>query len=211
MSFVVALLGAESTGKTTLARELTQALADGNRSVACVAEYLREFCDGHGRTPREDEQAGIAAEQTRRITEAAATHDVVVADTTALMIAVYSEHVFGDSRLYAQAERAQRDIDLTLVTALDLPWQADGLQRDGPQVRVPVDERVRASLQRAGVAYSVVSGTGSSRLAAALSAARHAMQAASAEDELRAAAPRWQWHCERCGDADCERHLLPRR
>jgi nicotinamide riboside kinase len=168
--FVVTLLGAESTGKTTLAGELGLALANRGRRVAVVGEALRDFCDRHARTPREDEQAAIAAEQTRRIAEAARGAEIVVADTTALMIAVYSDLVFGDTGLYAAAEAAQRDVDLTLVTALDLPWLADGLQRDGPHVREPVDERLRAALARSGVAFETISGSGPARLAAALAA-----------------------------------------
>ena len=53
-AFVVALLGAESTGKTTLAREIGAALAARGRSVAVVGEALREFCDVNARTPRRD-------------------------------------------------------------------------------------------------------------------------------------------------------------
>jgi nicotinamide riboside kinase len=208
MSRVIALLGAESTGKTTLGRELADALRAEGHDVGLVAEYLREFCERNGRTPKVHEQAGIAAEQTRRIAEAAQAHDIVVADTTALMIAVYSEHVFGDRSLYAQAEETQRGYALTLLTALDLPWLPDGLQRDGPQVREPVTAQVRASLSRAGVAYSVVSGSGPARLASALAAVRHALH--SSVDVEDAAPIRWQWTCERCGDVDCERHLLPR-
>ncbi len=44
---------------------------------------------------------------------------------------------------------------------------ADGLQRDGPHVREPVDALVRAALARAGVAYAVVHGRGPERLASA--------------------------------------------
>jgi nicotinamide riboside kinase len=208
MSRVIALLGAESTGKTTLARELADTLCAEGHDVGLVAEYLREFCEQHARTPLAHEQAGIAAEQTRRIAEAARAHDIVIADTAALMIAVYSEHVFGDRSLYAQAEETQRGYALTLLTALDLPWLPDGLQRDGPQVREPVTAQVRASLSLAGVAYSVVSGSGPARLASALAAVRHALQ--SSVDVEEAAPIRWQWTCERCGDVDCERHLLPR-
>ena len=207
--FVIALLGAESTGKTTLAEALVHALRGDGRSAALVTEYLREFCDEHQRTPRQSEQAGIADMQTRRIADAARTADLVVADTTALMIAVYSDKVFGDTGLYASAVDAHRACDLTLVTALDLPWQADGLQRDGPQVREPVDAMLRAALARAGIDYSVVAGHGPARLAAALQAVKHALALPRAEDES-AANPRWQWVCERCGDVDCERHLLPR-
>jgi len=42
-----------------------------------------------------------------------------VADTTALMTAIYSEIVFGDTSLYAGVEAAQRRCDLTLLMALD--------------------------------------------------------------------------------------------
>jgi len=208
--FVVALVGAESTGKTTLAGELRDALAADGREVVVVPEYLREFCDRMRRTPRADEQPHIAFEQTRRIAEAAATHDVVVADTTALMIAVYSDTVFGDRSLDDDAAVAHRRYDMTLLTALDLPWIADGHQRDGEHVREPVDARVRAALQRAGLPYAIVAGRGPARVAGALKAVRHALDIARPDDEA-AANPKWQWVCERCGDVDCERHRLPRR
>ena len=207
--FVIALLGAESTGKTTLALALRDALAAEGRDCVVVPEYLREFCDREQRTPRIDEQRGIAAEQTRRIEAAALAHPFVIADTTALMIAVYSHQVFGDTGLYPHAETAHAHAcDLTLLTAPDLPWQADGLQRDGPQVREPVDAKVRAALQRSGVAHSVVFGRGAARLDAALACARRALDPPPSAAEQPSV--RWHWHCERCGDADCERRrLLP--
>ena len=175
--FVIALLGAESTGKSTLAAGLGAALGARGLRVDVVAEALREFCEREGRTPRADEQAAIAATQTRRIEEAAASSEIVVADTTALMIAVYSDLLFGDTNLYAAAEAAQRRCDLTLLTALDLPWQADGFIRDGAHVREPVDARVRAALARAGVAFVPVAGLGAARLDAALAAVDRAVAA----------------------------------
>ena len=204
-AFVIALLGAESTGKTVLAAALATGLTSPARRIALVPEYLREFCDRHGRTPRPDEQAHIAAEQSRRIEAAAQGHDIVVADTTALMIAVYSEHVFGDTALYTSALAAHARCQLTLLTALDLPWQADGLQRDGPHVREPVDAAVRHALTRANLAYSVVSGSGNARLESALACVRRALAPPPPETD---SGKRWQWHCERCGDTACERHAL---
>lgn len=205
-AFVIALLGAESTGKTTLAGDIARQLAQDGRRVARVDEALRDFCAREGRTPRVDEQAGIAAEQTRRIAEAAATHEIVVADTTALMIAVYSDLVFGDRSLYPAALADQAGVDLTLLTALDLPWEADGVMRDGPHVREPVDTLVRSALASASLPFSVVAGRGEQRSRNALEAIRRAM-APVADETVRG---RWHWVCERCGDADCERHLLPR-
>lgn len=208
-AFTIAIVGAESTGKTSLAASLHAALSQEGRHVALVREYLREFCDRCKRTPICVEQNAIAEEQTRRIDDAAGSADIVIADTTALMIAVYSDLVFGDTSLYAGAEAAHRKTDLTLLTALDLPWQPDGLQRDGPHVRAPVDSKVRSALQRAGVPYAVIAGSGAERTAAALKAVRHALGGPAFPDEA-GANPTWHWVCERCGDVDCERHLLPR-
>lgn len=204
-AFVVALLGAESTGKTTLARGLAQALAAPGTRTAWVAEYLREWCDQAGRTPARYEQRAIAHEQARRIDAAAvAGHEAVVADTTALMVATYSDIVFGDPSLLAEAAASHRRYDLTLLMALDLPWVADGLHRDGEHVRAPVDATLRRELLRQGVAFSVVGGSGEARLQNALAA----VAAARRPRHTAAGAPRWHHVCARCGDADCERHLL---
>jgi nicotinamide riboside kinase len=212
---VLALLGAESTGKSTLAAELTEALAARGQRVARVDEVLREFCDRLGRTPTQAEQAGIAAEQARRIDAASraapggrAPH-WVVADTTPLLTAVYSEMVFGDRSLYAEATAVHaRQVDLTLLTALDLPWLADGLQRDGPHVRVPVDALLRGALVAGGIGFSVIAGQGEARVAAALAAWAAWERAQRSAPPNSATATRWRHWCARCGDPDCERHLF---
>lgn len=206
---VIAIVGAESTGKTTLATGLTEALlADGVNAVM-VPEVLREFCDVQGRTPCPHEQVGIAQEQTLRMVQAAQVHDVVVADTTALMTAVYSDHLFNDQSLYAQALTDHAFADLTLLTALDLPWQADGLQRDGAHVREPVDSLIRQHLVSARLAFSVVAGQGMHRQDQALLAVRQSLSAAQRAQD-NAGRPRWRWMCEKCDDGDCEQHWLPR-
>lgn len=208
---VIALVGAESTGKSTLARELTASLEADGLVVAHLDEYLRTFCDAQGRTPRQDEQATIAAEQTRRIAAARDARllpvDVVVADTTALMTAVYSELVFGDTTLYPQALADHRQADLTLLMALDLPWVADGLQRDGPQVQQPVDHLLRSALLGAGIGFSVIGGQGPQRLANAR-AAWAALQRSGQPRPRDAGA--WRHRCGRCGDPACEQHLFSR-
>ena len=173
-AFVIGIVGAESSGKTQLALALHTRVAAEGLSAALVGEALREFCNERRRTPHQAEQTSIAAEQTRRIEVAAAAHSVVVADTTALMTAVYSELVFGDASLYAMAEQAHRRCDLTLLTALDLPWQADGLQRDGAHVREPVDALIRAALQRMSWPFAVIAGQGDARLQSAWRAVQQA-------------------------------------
>jgi len=211
----IAIVGAESTGKTTLAAALAERLraADAGR-VAWVPEVLREWCDATGRTPLAHEQGAILRAQHERIAEAAATHDWVVCDTTALMTAVYSTLVFGDdSQQQRAAELHARMPTVTLLTALDLPWVADGHQRDGPQVREPVDALLRALMQRHRIGYSVVAGRGERRVQQAMDALR----------PLRAAPPRGlftgladgrsarsRWACE-CCVPEAEQALLRAR
>jgi nicotinamide riboside kinase len=203
---VIAVVGAESTGKTELASALAQRLTQRGIATTLVPEVLREWCVREGRTPRPDEQAAIADEQTRRIA-GAARQGVVVADTTALMTAVYSDMLFDDPSLYAEALAAQAGYTITLLTALDLPWVADGLQRDGPHVREPVDALVRAALARAGVAYAVVHGRGPERLASAWTALNLASGAEPAAAS-RAAGTTWSWTCDKCSDPVCEHRLF---
>ena len=208
-SQVITLLGAESTGKTTLVRELSRILVSRGLDAVMVPEALRLFCDHIGRTPLPHEQAGIAAEQTRLIEAARAQHQLILADTSAVMIAVYSDHLFDDQSLYAQAEQDHAQASMTLLTSLDLAWTPDGLQRDGPHVREPVDALIRASLQRTGQPYAIVAGQGVSRIQHALSGIEHLLDT-PARQARAASSPRWRWFCDNCDDGECEQHWLPR-
>jgi nicotinamide riboside kinase len=189
-ALVIAVLGAESTGKTWLAQALSERLARST-GLRCtwVPEWLRQWCDTQGRTPARHEQALIAQTQQAHIEEAARAHDIVVADTTALMTAVYSLQVFGDDSLRAFALQQHRRVHLTLLTALDLPWVADGHQRDGPQVREPVDATVRQWMNLAGLPFVRVSGLGAARLECAVLACQAALQEAALQGQLQFTAP----------------------
>jgi hypothetical protein len=64
----VALLGAESTGKTQLANELATHLQQRGMRAVAVPEVLRAWCEREGRAPRPEEQLPIAQEQERQRT-----------------------------------------------------------------------------------------------------------------------------------------------
>lgn len=162
---IVALLGAECTGKSTLAEALAK-----HFNAGLVTEYLREWCDAHDRTPHQHEQSHIAAEQAARIEAAGRGHDLVIADTTPLITALCSEHYFNDTSLTADALAFQRRCDLTLLCAPDLPWQPDGFLRDGPAVRERFDARIREALTAGGIAWTDITGTDHKRLSAAIAA-----------------------------------------
>jgi nicotinamide riboside kinase len=199
-AFVIAILGAESTAATSLADRLGQSLMAKGRRVVVVPDALHEFRERHQRAPAHDELPQVAREQTHRIEAAAATHGVVVSAATALTIAVHNERVFGDVSLYPEALAAHRGIQLTLLHALDVPPPSVDSER--------TDALSRSALLRAGCGYSVIAGRAQDRLAAAVKAVRHALQ--EPHEEALPTRARWKWVCERCSDADCERHLLAR-
>ena len=151
----VAILGAESSGKSTLAHALAV-----QYNTVWVPEYLREFVETHARVPDEGDQYPIARTQMEREDAAAAKASrFLFCDTTPLMTGVYSRWYWG--RVDAQLALLERrhDYAFTLVTALDSPWEADGLQRESEEVRQTVHEQVVQVLQEREIPYLLVSGS----------------------------------------------------
>lgn len=156
----VAIVGAESSGKSTLAEALAHAYG-----TLWVPEYLREFVDVRGRVPEESDQYGIALTQMNREDQAArhATR-FLFCDTTPLMTALYSRWYWGriDAQL-AQLE-SRHDYAFTLVAAPDSPWVADGLQRESEQVRQTIHQHVLARLDERQIPYLLMAGSLPERL-----------------------------------------------
>lgn len=208
-ALTVALLGGESSGKTTLGQALTHQLNALGVSATLVPEHLRAWCEREGRAPLAHEQAGIAAEQTRHIDAAAqGCAQVAVADTTALVVAAYSQRVFNDRSLRPSSLATQKRFSLSLLMGLDLPWQADGLFRESPAMRADIDAVLRHDLQSAGVPFQTVYGSAEARLQHALRAVGALLgRPLVARDPLLEGGTS-RWTCENCSDPDCERRLF---
>ena len=165
-------MGAECTGKTTLAQMLATRMGG-----LWVPEYLRKFCDEHGRTPRQSEQVHIMGMQVRQEEDVLAIAEQqhrtnVFCDTAPLLTAIYSDCVFGDHALYPQARALHARYALTLHLAPDIPWVADGLQRDGMVHRARVHGLIKRELAALCVPVVPISGTPEQRLSNAIHATR---------------------------------------
>ena len=90
----IALLGAESTGKTTLAHALAVHFNSLGRTAVAVHEALREWTERNRCALAIDEHLAIAQEQERRVDDAESRAQVVIADTTALMVAIYGAMLY---------------------------------------------------------------------------------------------------------------------
>lgn len=143
---LIGLLGGECTGKSLLA----QALADSHGGIV-VPETLRAFVEMHGRAPRAPEQAGIMATQerhTQAAVEAAGPTGLVIVDPSAAMTAVYSSVYFDDHRLDDRAVGALDSADLVVWCQPDIPWEPDGLMRDGEAMRDAAHDAIALLLPR---------------------------------------------------------------
>ncbi|WP_432721237.1 AAA family ATPase [Jeongeupia wiesaeckerbachi] len=185
----VVVVGAESTGTTTLARDLAAALqARGHAWAATqwVAEYGREYSQNllalaRARNPAAQPQdvrwqaedfTLIAAEQTRR--EHAATlagGPVLVCDTDALATCIWHERYRGQPHPGVEAIAAgmpPRRLYL-LTDHVDVPFEDDGL-RDGETLRPWMTQRFVETLSNRAVPWLRLTGSREARLAKALAA-----------------------------------------
>ena len=152
----IAILGAESTGKSTLAETLAR-----HYGTVWVPEYLREFVATLGRVPFEHDQPAIARTQRARQEAMAGSMEagaLLFCDTTPLMTAVYSRVYWGRAPAELLEMEAAHDYALTFVAAPDLPWVPDGLQRESEAVRMRVHETLLAVLRERGIGYTLVTG-----------------------------------------------------
>lgn len=165
----VCLVGAESTGKTTLARALAEHYA-----TVWVPEYARELsarklaADGCYRW-RSEEFAHIARTQCAR-EEAAARrcNRLLVCDTDAFATSVWHRRYVGarSAEVEEIAARCRRP-DLYLLTGADAPFVQDGT-RDGEAVRGWMHETFVAELEAQRRPFRLLSGSQRERFEAAV-------------------------------------------
>lgn len=161
----VCLLGPESTGKSTLARDLAVQF-----DTVYVSEFARELLDRKGgRCDPEDIPLIARGQQAAEDALARHANQVLFCDTDLLLTTIWSEILFGDCPEWVRAAAAARTYDLYLLLDVDVPW-VDDSQRFLPHQRQAFFERCEAVLKRHDRRYVVIRGSWSERLAQAGSA-----------------------------------------
>ena len=155
----VCLVGAESTGKTTLAADLAR-----HFETVWVPEYGRELAERmlaeRGRYEfRTEDFVEIARRQCELEAEAARrANRVLVCDTDAFATSIWHRRYMGHGSPDVESiARAWRRPDLYLLTDVDTPFVQDGT-RDGEQIRAWMHEAFVESLAADGRPYVMLSG-----------------------------------------------------
>ena len=153
----VCVTGPESTGKTTLARQLAEYCG-----TEWVPEASRRYAERKGSallasdvTPIAREHVALAELGAMRARARGAP--LLLLDTDLLSTVVYARHYYGVVPSWiARAERARR-ADLYLLCDVDVPWVPDGV-RDRPGARQAMFDLFRRALQRRRAMTVVIRG-----------------------------------------------------
>lgn len=164
----VAVVGAESTGTTTLAADLA-----AHYGTEWVPEHGRPFsarkvAEGTGADWTTAEFVSIA--RTQAADEDAAARrcgPVLVCDTDAMTTGIWHERYVGTRCEEVDRLGAGRAYDLYLLTGDEIPWEDDGT-RDGEHVRADMQQRFRDALARRAEPWAELRGDRGARLAEAV-------------------------------------------
>lgn len=164
----VVVLGAESTGTTTLARDLA-----AHYRTAWVPEYGRTYSEGKqpsGTGWTADEFVAIArGQQALEDRLARCANKLLVCDTDALATTVWQERYMGFVSPEVQTLADGRTYRLYVLTGDEIPFCQDGT-RDGEHLRHWMHQRFEEVLAHRETPHTVVRGTRKERLADAVAA-----------------------------------------
>ncbi|WP_340199679.1 AAA family ATPase [Ascidiimonas sp. W6] len=165
----VVLYGPESTGKTTLSRQLANYY-----NTLWVPEYAREYlqdkwdkeqkiCEPNDLIPIAIGQIATENKLTRKVS------DILFCDTDLLETKVYSEAYYvGNCNPLLEKYALQNKYDLYLLTNIDVPWEKDDL-RDKPDNREEMFIYFKQALDLYQRPYILIKGSRKERFQIAVS------------------------------------------
>ena len=172
----IAIIGPESTGKTTLAKALAQQFHG-----TYVPEYAREYIERKGtRDVTFDELCEIARHQIDEIASLSGTDSaglsaqrsvspkdglsvrrtVLFFDTELIVTKIWFDYAFGIIPEWLNDAILRYPMDAYLLTAPDIPWQPDPARYNGSDtIRRQLFDRYESEIQSLHIPYFVIPHT----------------------------------------------------
>ena len=159
----VAVLGAESTGKTTLCRDLA-----AHFNNLWVSEYMRTYlqakwddeqltCTWDDLLPIAQGQIALENKLAKQVTQMSNENRYLFCDTSLFELMVYSHWYYGDCPAALEQAALAHHYDLILLTEVDIPWVADDL-RDSPHQRDEISAYFASQLNKHRKPFQRISG-----------------------------------------------------
>lgn len=170
----ICVLGAESTGTTTL----TTALAQAYRTP-WVPEYGRYYTEAlmDPRHEWQSQEFTFIAQQQQALEDqlAGQSNGLLICDTNAFATRLWHERYMGYMSPTLDEIAMDDPIDLYVLTKPDIPFMQDGI-RDGEHIRHDMHDRFKAELEKYNLPYIEVGGSVKNRMAVAMTAIEEVLQ-----------------------------------
>ncbi|MFZ0596930.1 MAG: DUF4301 family protein [Flavobacterium sp.] len=164
----IALFGPESTGKTTLAKQLAE-YYETEWVPEFARDYLQEKWEENQHICAAGDMLPIAygqvALENKKLTLA---NKYLFSDTNLMVTKVFSEMYYGFCDPLLNEAALEHEYDLFFLTDIDVPWEKDDI-RDTPKGRETVFSVFKQTLIDAKKPFITLSGDKESRLAKAIS------------------------------------------
>ena len=158
----IALFGPESTGKTTLAKQLAEHF-ETVWTPEFARDYLQEKWNKTQKICEPEDLIPIAVGQTRLENESLLTaNKFLFCDTNVLVTKVFSEVYYNFCDPILDKAARKHKYDLFFLTDIDVPWEKDDL-RDNPDDRIRTFEVFKNTLVENEKPYIILSGTADER------------------------------------------------
>jgi len=187
----IVAIGPESTGKSTLCKELAE-----HYDALWCPEYAREYLTVHGMNYTYEDLLTIARAQVEleekyeaeitshkvtvkpekgspktRTSQLTTDHSLLFIDTNMYVMKVWCEFVFGKCHPFILDQIAKRKYDLYLLCDIDLPWTYDKLREyPDPGPRQQLYEIYKNLLENQSTPWIEVNGNYKQRLQKAINA-----------------------------------------
>jgi HTH-type transcriptional regulator, transcriptional repressor of NAD biosynthesis genes len=164
----ICVLGAESTGTTTLSRALAK-----HYNTNWIPEYGRFFSEGKLTNSdaawQTDEFTHIATMQNQMEDYLArSSNKLLICDTNSLATSVWHERYMDHHSDQVETTSKNRKYDLYIITSPDIPFVQDGT-RDGEHIRHKMHQQFIQKLKQKQLPFIIVSGSHEKRMKKAIS------------------------------------------
>ena len=167
----ICIYGSESTGKSTLARELAK-----NYGTVWVPEFAREHIEKQNNkfSYKDMEKIGRGQLALEKMMIKKANR-LLFCDTDSITTAIYSKHYFGKVPSLVKKLADKNRFDLYLFTKIDIPWVSDPL-RDLGKERKEFEEIFQEELVKRKIPFVIVRGKYKNRLKSAIRAVENFLE-----------------------------------
>lgn len=153
----IVLTGAESTGKSTLARALATHLG-----TVWSPEMARYYLDAKGTLDKSDVLPIAYAQRGAELWLEPQANGVLICDTDVLSTIIYAREIYGFASDELERLLLDRPAKKYLLLDTDIEWQADPTpgQRESSEARARFQELFRVELEARDLPFELISAAG---------------------------------------------------